>query len=316
VSDPHEHIDPLDPRFVDAVLARARRRTVPIEQSVAPANEPPPPPPPPLATSATNPVAAAPVEVAPDEEPREPDPQPPAPAVFSPAESRASVFSPVPEVQPSGDGQPPNDLDDDNGEDDDDKHRRRNRNIIEWIAVAIGAVVVAFLIRAFLLQAFYIPSESMEPTLHKGDRILVNKLSYKVHDVNRGDLVVFEKPPNEPTSNINDLIKRVIARPGETIELRSDGTITIDGRLLNEPYLSDGQPPGPLEMSRSTFVDGACTNPVSEITKCTLGESFVFVMGDNRNHSHDSRAFGPINEDLIVGRAFIKVWPLSDIGFL
>jgi signal peptidase I len=156
----------------------------------------------------------------------------------------------------------------------------------------------------------------MEPTLRENDRILVNKLSYKLHDINRGDLVVFEKPPNEPASDINDLIKRVIARPGETIELHTDGTITIDGRLLEEPYLADGQAPGPMTMTRDVFVEGACTNPIVETTKCTLGEGFVFVMGDNRNHSHDSRMFGPIDEDLVVGRAFVKVWPLSKLGFL
>jgi len=212
----------------------------------------------------------------------------------------------------------PHDLDADDvlDEDDDDSASRRTRSIVEWIAVAVGAVVVAFLIRAFLLQAFYIPSESMEPTLKENDRILVNKLSYKLHDVNRGDLVVFEKPENEPTGNINDLIKRAIALEGETIELHPDGTITIDGRLLNEPYLRDGQPPGQMTMSRDAFVDGACTNPVTESTRCTVGEGFVWVMGDNRDHSHDSRAFGPIDEDLIVGRAFVKVWPLSGIGFL
>jgi signal peptidase I len=156
----------------------------------------------------------------------------------------------------------------------------------------------------------------MEPTLRENDRILVNKLSYKLHDINRGDLVVFEKPPNEHESNINDLIKRVIARPHETIELHTDGTITIDGLLLTEPYIASANEPGPMVMSRDLFVDGACTNPVAETTKCTLGEGYIWVMGDNRAHSHDSRMFGPIDDDLVVGRAFIKVWPLSKIGFL
>jgi signal peptidase I len=205
---------------------------------------------------------------------------------------------------------------DDDHDDEDAENRRRTRNIVEWIAVAVGAVVVAFVIRAFLLQAFYIPSESMEPTLRENDRILVNKLSYKLHDINRGDLVVFEKPPNERASDINDLIKRVIAKPGETIELHTDGTITIDDRLLTEPYIADANDPGPMTMQRDNFVDGACTNPVSETTKCAIGEGFVFVMGDNRGHSHDSRAFGPIDEDLVVGRAFVKVWPLSGFGLL
>jgi signal peptidase I len=198
----------------------------------------------------------------------------------------------------------------------DNTEGRRTRNLVEWVAVAVGAVVVAFLIRAFLLQAFYIPSESMEPTLYENDRILVNKLSYKLHDVNRGDLIVFEKPANEPSNGINDLIKRTIALPNETIELQPEGTILIDGRALNEPYLADGQQPGQMTMARGNFVEGACTNPPEETTRCTIGDGFVWVMGDNRDHSHDSRAFGPIDEDLIVGRAFVKVWPLSQFGFL
>jgi signal peptidase I len=178
------------------------------------------------------------------------------------------------------------------------------------------ALAVAILVKTFVIQAFYIPSESMEPTLYENDRILVNKLSYKLHDVNRGDLVVFEKPANEPASGIKDLIKRTIALPNETIELQADGRILIDGRELSEPYLAEGQQPGQMTMARGNFVDGACTNPPEETTRCTIGEGFVWVMGDNRDHSHDSRAFGPINEDLIVGRAFVKVWPLSEIGFL
>jgi signal peptidase I len=324
VSDFDDNIDPLDPRFVDAVLARARQRAATPE---------------PAAEVQDTPVAPAPPEVSRTDPPRTESPraEPPRPEpsgvtmgaaapTVTPREQPSAGFpsepvAPKDAVAPtmvatgafgSDAGEPP-DLDDD---DDESDGGRRTRNAVEWIAVAIGAVIVAFLIRAFLLQAFYIPSESMEPTLRKNDRILVNKLSYKLHDINRGDLVVFEKPPNEPASDINDLIKRVIARPGETIELHTDGTITIDGQLLNEPYLADGQAPGPMTMERDQFVDGACTNPQPETAKCTLGEGFIFVMGDNRNHSHDSRAFGPIDDDLVVGRAFVKVWPLSGIGFL
>jgi signal peptidase I len=315
VSDLDEPIDPLDPRFVEAVLARARQRAVPTDAPPAEpvAAEPPATPPAttvPVVPTAPTPPAA--VQVPPAVPTPAPDPAPfPERAVAA----RAPVYEPVPLLDGGGGGDDtPTDLydDDEHGDDAD----RRTRNIVEWIAVAIGAVVVAFLIRAFLLQAFYIPSESMEPTLRENDRILVNKLSYKLHDINRGDLVVFEKPPNEPASDINDLIKRVIARPGETIELHDDGTITIDDRLLSEPYLRDGQEPGQMSMARDAFVEGACTNTVAEITRCTVGEDFVWVMGDNRNHSHDSRAFGPINQDLVVGRAFVKVWPLSKIGFL
>jgi signal peptidase I len=169
-------------------------------------------------------------------------------------------------------------------------------SIIEWVAVVGGALVVALVIRAFFLAAFYIPSESMVPTLEKGDRVLVNKLSYKLHDVHRGDVVVFERPPNEPDNGIKDLIKRVIALPGETIEVR-DCKVLINGNALDEPYVK--------EWSRT------CTAAPK-----VVGNNEVFVMGDNRDDSQDSRFFGPISQNLIVGRAFVIVWPLTNIGWL
>lgn len=170
------------------------------------------------------------------------------------------------------------------------------RSTIEWIAIVIGAFAVALLVKTFLIQAFYIPSESMFPTLTENDRVLVNKLSYQLHDVNRGDLVVFERPPNEPDSEVKDLIKRVVALEGETIEER-DGSLYIDGEPLDEPYLE------PEVESRN-------------VTRMVIPEGHVFVMGDNRGSSRDSRFFGPIDEDLIVGRAFVKVWPLPEVDLL
>jgi signal peptidase I len=174
--------------------------------------------------------------------------------------------------------------------------RRAMHGIAEWAVVIVGALIVALVIRAFLFQAFYIPSESMEPTLVERDRVIVNKLSYRLHDVNRGDLVVFDRPPNEPPTEISELIKRVVGLPGETVEGR-DGIIYIDGQRLVEPYIADGP-------SFGSF------GPVD------VPEHHVFVMGDNRNNSRDSRVFGPISEDLILGRAFVRVWPGSRLGFL
>jgi signal peptidase I len=181
--------------------------------------------------------------------------------------------------------------------DDEERGRSRSRTIVEWIAVIGGALVVALLIKTFLIQAFYIPSSSMEPTLDVGDRVLVNKLSYRLHDVNRGDLVVFELPEGQ-SEGARDLIKRVIALPGETVEGR-DGVVVIDGRVLDEPYLPEG--------ARTEAFD-----PVE------VPEDQVFVMGDNRSPggSRDSRIFGPIAQDDIVGRAFVRVWPLGALGFL
>ena len=181
---------------------------------------------------------------------------------------------------------------------DDVVRRRRSsvRSAVEWVAIIGGAFVAALVIKTFLLQAFFIPSASMESTLLQGDRVLVNKLSYDLHDVHRGDIVVFERPPGEEDQQIHDLIKRVIGLPGETIEAR-DGRIYIDDKPLDEPYLKAG-----------TVTDN--------LERQTVPEGRIFVMGDNRGDSKDSRFFGAIDESLIVGRAFIRVWPPSRIKIL
>lgn len=182
------------------------------------------------------------------------------------------------------------------------------RKSIEWILVVAGAIAVALLIKTFVLQAFFIPSESMVPTLAVGDRVLVNKLSYHLHDVNRGDVVVFERPDGE-TEAVKDLIKRVIGLPGDTIVFK-DGKVMVNGQFLSEPYLPAGTVtvPGPGNPSYpyKCTVDDPCKIP----------EGSIWVMGDNRPNSKDSRYFGPIPESKIVGRAFVVVWPLSRFGGL
>ena len=130
----------------------------------------------------------------------------------------------------------------------------------------VGALVVALVVKTFLFQAFYIPSGSMEPTLEKGDRVLVNKLSYDLHDVNRGDVIVFELDPDEVgTDGIKDLIKRVIGLPGDVIETR-DGVVYINDEPLDEPYLAEGTITGdPADgqnpaIERQTVPEGTCTS--------------------------------------------------------
>lgn len=166
---------------------------------------------------------------------------------------------------------------------------------MEWVLIIGGALLAALVIKTFLFQAFYIPSESMLPTLEKNDRVLVNKLSYRLHDVNRGDVVVFERPPNE-AGVIKDLIKRVVGLPGETVEGK-DGRVFVDGRPLAEPYLP----------SATTTVPFA---PVK------IPVNHVWVMGDNRANSGDSRIFGSVSTSSVVGRAFVRVWPPNALRLL
>jgi len=178
---------------------------------------------------------------------------------------------------------------------DDEERPSASRNLVEWVAILGGALLVAFVVKTFLFQAFFIPSPSMVPTLQIHDRVLVNKLSYRLHDVNRGDVVVFERLPDE-AGTIRDLIKRVVAVEGDTIESKGD-TIYVNDQPVKEPYRNSS----------------SLGNPVP---RRTISEGQVFVMGDNRTNSSDSRVFGPVDQDRIVGRAFVKIWPLGAFRLL
>lgn len=181
----------------------------------------------------------------------------------------------------------------------------RGASFVEWVLVIVGAILLALVVKVFLLQAFYIPSLSMSPTLRVGDRVLVNKLSYRLHDVNRGDVIVFERPASETSSTIPDLIKRVVGLPGESISF-IDGAVYVDGKRLDESYLSDGT------VTSSANAPNKCTAEAP----CVVPSGQVWVMGDNRSDSKDSRYFGSIEESTIVGRAFVTVWPLGRFGLL
>ncbi len=182
--------------------------------------------------------------------------------------------------------------------------------------LVVVALVVAVLIKTFLVQAFYIPSASMADTLVEGDRVMVNKLAYRFGEPGRGDVIVFDSPLEEDGDGENllsalvrhiaeslglsspesALIKRVIAVGGETIEI-VEGRVLVDGTAIDEPYLRDG-------------------TQMPDFGPEAIPEDHVFVMGDNRQASQDSRRFGPIPVDDIVGRAFVRVWPPSRWGGL
>jgi signal peptidase I len=186
----------------------------------------------------------------------------------------------------------------------------------ELPGLLLAALIVAVLIKTFIVQPFFIPSGSMIPTLLVDDRVMVSKLSYRLGEPEPGDVVVFENPWAEDreesvpeavirsvlealgvrTDASDDLIKRVVATEGEVIEIR-EGRVVVDDAISAEPYLPDG-------VVMSDF--GPVTVPLDH----------VFVMGDNRNASSDSRVFGPIPESDIIGRAFVRIWPLDRLGGL
>lgn len=186
----------------------------------------------------------------------------------------------------------------------------------ELPGLLLTALVIAVLIKTFLVQPFWIPSESMLDTIHVNDRVMVNKLAFHLGEPERGDIVVFRDPAEPETDESipeavirsvlealgirtrgnDDLIKRVVGLPGETITI-TDNQVHIDGAALSEPYLADDvvmPDEGPFE----------------------VGDDEVFVMGDNRQFSFDSRRFGPIQEASLIGRAFVIIWPLDNFGGL
>lgn len=179
--------------------------------------------------------------------------------------------------------------------------RRRRHVGIDWLVIAAVALAAAFLLRAFVVQQFAVDGQSMLGTLHSGDRVIVNKLSYDLHDPRHGDIVVLKDV--KASVEIRDLIKRVIALPGETIEYRGC-QLFIDGERITEPYLD------PLLVAADHC--GQSQAPVE------VEPGHVFVMGDNRAASLDSRTpvIGQIPYDHLIGRAFVVVWPTADWRWL
>ncbi|KAB2954426.1 signal peptidase I [Heliorestis acidaminivorans] len=168
------------------------------------------------------------------------------------------------------------------------KEKSALREIVESILIAI---VLAFMIRYFLFQPFYIPSGSMEPTLKPYDRIIVSKMSFWFSEPERGDVIVF-RYPLDPS---RDFVKRVIALEGETVEIRNN-QLLINNEVIDEPYLP------PLVMR--------------DYGPTKVSEGHLFVLGDNRNHSDDSRFWGFVPEEYLVGKSVLIYWPPDRIELL
>ncbi len=167
------------------------------------------------------------------------------------------------------------------------KHRREKSNLAEFLEIVIIAIVLAAIIRIFLFEPFYIPSSSMENTLQIGDRIIVNKLVYDFKDPQRGDIIVFHYPL-DPS---NDFVKRIVGISGDIIEVH-DGHLYRNNEELSEEYIAE------------SYINGSY-GPVQ------VPEGYYFCMGDNRNNSDDSRSWGFLAEDLIIGRTDVIYWPLD-----
>ncbi|MCP5094992.1 MAG: signal peptidase I [Chloroflexi bacterium] len=163
-----------------------------------------------------------------------------------------------------------------------------HRIVSELITTILPAVLLALFVMQFVAQAKVVHGRSMEPNLHTGQRLIIEKMSYRFYEPERGDIVVVDVTDSELP-----LIKRVIGLPGDAVKIEN-GAVFINGTLLNEPYLQNIKQRNYAEMI------------------VPLGH--VFVMGDNRLDSRDSRSFGPIQLKQIEGRAWISFWPLEDIG--
>lgn len=197
------------------------------------------------------------------------------------------------------------------------RHEKQQRSfLLELPGLLLAALLVAVVIKTFLIQPFYIPSRSMVPELLVNDRVMVSKVNLWFGDPTPGDIVVFRNPstPLEEesvpervvravvealgirTNGTEDLIKRVVAVGGQTVEIR-DNQVVIDGTPLVEDYLPEG-----------VFM--------SDMAPRLIPDGQLWMMGDNRNESSDSRVFGPIDGETVIGEAVVRIWPLDRVGGL
>ncbi len=167
----------------------------------------------------------------------------------------------------------------------------------EWIKALAIAVALAFFIRTFLFAPFIVEGESMETTLHNAERLVVNKAIYFLSTPKRGDIIVFHAEADK------DYIKRVIAVAGETVEVRDD-VLYINGEKTDEPYLAEKRAEAKAEG------EPVLTNDFGPIT---IPDHEIFVMGDNRRNSKDSRMIGPVDIKTVVGRAEFVFWPYGAV---
>ena len=177
--------------------------------------------------------------------------------------------------------------------------------LFEIVETLVLTLIIFVVIQNFVAQPYKVQQQSMERTLEPEQYVLVDKLTPRFDTYKRGDIVVFT-PPEDWGDNGTPFIKRVIGEPGDTVQIRDDGLVYINDTALDEPYLYADEPGGPPQ---------ATTAPLEQ-ANWTIGENEVFLMGDHRSNSADSRTFGPVEIDQIIGRAWLRYWPLDTFGIL
>jgi signal peptidase I len=175
------------------------------------------------------------------------------------------------------------------------------KEVFDWGKAIIIGIAIAFIVRTFLFSTYVVDGESMMPTLKDGNLLVINKFGYEIGDINRFDVIVFHANKQE------DYVKRVIGLPGDSIEYKDD-QLYINDKKWNEPYLNDYK----SSLKGAPFTADFNLNEVTGKTKVTPG--YVFVEGDNRPKSYDSRLFGFVKIDKIVGKVDLLYWPLSSLN--
>lgn len=175
------------------------------------------------------------------------------------------------------------------------------KEVFSWLKAIVVALVIAFVIRTFIFVPVIVEGESMMPTLHNADRMIVSKISNYVGEIDRGDIVVFHATESK------DYIKRVIAIPGDTLEYRDD-VLYINGEAVEEPYLDEYR----AQMNGLPLTENFTLEQVTG--ESVVPEESYFVMGDNRQNSKDSREIGFVSKEEIVGKTNFIFWPLDDVG--
>lgn len=197
------------------------------------------------------------------------------------------------------------------------------KGLWENVQVLVIALVLALLVRTFVAEPRYIPSDSMVPTLLVGDRLIVEKVSYRLHPPQTGDIIVFEPPSQlqrRGYAKDQAFIKRIIGQPGQRVSIYQ-GVVSIEGQPLKEPYIAE--PPAyncpsqtPLPPDGQDLCSFLYRQGLREGDSFPVPEGTYFVMGDNRNNSNDSHAWGFLPRENIIGRAWVRFFPFDRLGGL